>query len=323
MFFAGRISFHRRGRRTVSRRATWDTMVYHTASDVGVFAVTARMEAGMEAAGMEAGMEAGVLPQQARMSDGPAGRKEDAIHCGASKIFFERGIFGSCHDICDVPIIRAAPELADRALSNSDNLQGAIAIVKRGACSFVEKALRVTEAGAVGMIVVNSEDTMIAPGDSAQEGGGVLIPVVGIRSSDLATLIACEREPVSLVFDNSPRVPRPIVREQIDHCDCCCRAGMLCQEKWNALPLWQRCSLAFISVVAVVVMVVLAITTYSDSDSQVGVATGLAVMIIVFCVVLVLIGFQYMCAVGMWLMGGKRGSPNDYLPHDDTRALPF
>ena len=254
---------------------------------------------------------------QSHAGDGPAGRKEDAIHCGANKIFFERGIFGSYHDICDVPIIRAAPELADHALSNSDNLQGAIAIVKRGACSFVEKALRVTEAGAVGMIVVNSEDTMIAPGDSEQEGGGVLIPVVGIRSSDLATLIACEREPVSLVFDHSPQPCRPIVREQIDHCDCCCRAGMLCQEKWNALPLWQRCSLAFISVVAVVVMVVLVITTYSDSDSQAGVATGLAVMIVFFCVVLVLIGLQYMCAVGLWLMGGKRGSPNDYIPHEE------
>jgi len=64
-------------------------------------------------------------------------------------------------------------------------------------------------------------------------------------------------------------------------------------------------------------MVVLVITTYSDSDSQAGVATGLAVMIVFFCVVLVLIGLQYMCAVGLWLMGGKRGSPNDYIPHEE------
>ena len=84
-------------------------------------------------------------------------------------------------------------QLADHTLSNSDELQGAVAIVKRGACSFVEKALRVAEAGAAGMVVVISKDKMIAPGDSAQEGGGVQISVVGLRSINLATLLSCER----------------------------------------------------------------------------------------------------------------------------------
>ncbi len=69
------------------------------------------------------------------------------------------------------------------------------------ACSFVEKALRVAEAGAVGMVVVNTEDSMISPGDSAREGGDVSIPVVGIRSSDVAKLIECEgQQKVSLTF---------------------------------------------------------------------------------------------------------------------------
>lgn len=31
-------------------------------------------------------------------------------------------------------------------------------------CSFVDKAIRVTAAGAVGVIVVNNEDTLLSPG---------------------------------------------------------------------------------------------------------------------------------------------------------------
>jgi hypothetical protein len=57
------------------------------------------------------------------------------------------------------------------------------------------------------MVLVNTEDSMISPGDSAREGGGVNIPVVGIRSSDLATLIECEEEPTKVCLTFKPIAP--------------------------------------------------------------------------------------------------------------------
>ena len=131
---------------------------------------------------------------------------EDAVYCGANKVEFLRAAFGTFDDIIEVPILRAEPMTADADLSNADELRGKIAVVVRGssrptACSFVEKAMRVADAGAVGVVVANTEDSMISPGDSAREGGDVSIPVVGIRSSDVAKLIECEgHQNVSLTF---------------------------------------------------------------------------------------------------------------------------
>ena len=137
-------------------------------------------------------------------SNGPSGTREaDAIYCGANTIDFVRGEFGTFDgNKIHARIVCAVPDMAQTALSNSSQLQGAIAVVKRGACTFVEKALRVQEAGALAMVAVNSADVLLRPADSQKTGGGVSIPVVGVRSSDFATLaIACEREqPASLTF---------------------------------------------------------------------------------------------------------------------------
>ena len=101
---------------------------------------------------------------------------------------------------------------ADTPLKNEESLRGKIALVQRGsssgiACSFVEKATRVENAGAVGMVLVNTEDSMISPGDSAREGGDVNIPVVGIRSSDLPVLRSCETEEVNVSLTFKPISP--------------------------------------------------------------------------------------------------------------------
>ena len=137
-------------------------------------------------------------------SNGPSDTREaDAIYCGANTIDFVRGDFGTFDgNKIHARIVCAVPDMAQTALSNSSQLQGAIAVVKRGACTFVEKALRVQEAGALAMVAVNSADVLLRPADSQKTGGGVSIPVVGVRSSDFATLaIACEREqPASLTF---------------------------------------------------------------------------------------------------------------------------
>ena len=137
-------------------------------------------------------------------SNGPSGAREaDAIYCGANTIDFLRGEFGTFDgNTIHARIVCAVPDMAEAALSNGNQLQGAIAVVKRGACTFVEKALRVQEAGALAMVAVNSADVLLRPADSQKNGGGVSIPVVGIRSSDFTTLaIACEREqPASLTL---------------------------------------------------------------------------------------------------------------------------
>lgn len=131
---------------------------------------------------------------------------EDSIYCGMHQVQFLRAAFGNCDDIIDVPIVKADPFQADTELCNEEELRGKIVLVQRGsssgeACSFVAKALRVESAGAVAMVLVNTEDSMISPGDSAREGGGVNIPVVGVRSGDLLYLSDPElSEKVSLTF---------------------------------------------------------------------------------------------------------------------------
>ena len=231
--------------------------------------------------------------------------QEDGIYCGADKVEFMRAEFGAvlpgatvwdnvsnCAILCaetqtrtqiNARLVWAVPETAHTALEN--DLRGAIAVVKRGDCSFVEKAVRVGEAGAVAMMVINTEDSLISPGqgnatsatrqerrptssawfgmvnssptrhqragtaqecskvysqasrnplaDSAREspGHGVVIPVVGVRSSDLPALAAWEgKNTVSLFFGvetNPVFVPKS--KERLTPC-----------QSWSALPLHKK-----------------------------------------------------------------------------------
>jgi len=116
----------------------------------------------------------------------------DYVRCQDSKVAFVRAAFGKNADVM-AEFMRTNPYCADTELNNSDELKGKIALSLRGAeegrtCSFVDKAKRVAEAGAVGLIIINSEDTLVSPGDSAREGSDIEIPVVGIRNSDAAQL---------------------------------------------------------------------------------------------------------------------------------------
>jgi len=60
-------------------------------------------------------------------------------------------------------------------------------------CSFVDKAVRVEAAGAVGMVVVNTDDSMISPGDSAREVRGCcsVLQCVAVCCSVLLCVAAC------------------------------------------------------------------------------------------------------------------------------------
>ena len=54
------------------------------------------------------------------------------------------------------PMFYAKPDNACAPLINTQELSGAVVLVERGSCSFMEKAVNVEKAGALGMIVVNN-----------------------------------------------------------------------------------------------------------------------------------------------------------------------
>ena len=85
------------------------------------------------------------------------------------------------------PAVLAEPRHADSLLSNAAQLQGNVALVERGHVSFVEKARRAQQAGAIALIIINSDDTPYVP-LGMQGDDEVLIPVVCVRRRDGAVL---------------------------------------------------------------------------------------------------------------------------------------
>lgn len=80
--------------------------------------------------------------------------------------------------------------------SVASDIKGKLVMVSRGTCSFSEKALVLQEAGAVGVIVINSKASKskhpdrkyIITDDDARHGRGVSIPVVLVSREDAVTL---------------------------------------------------------------------------------------------------------------------------------------
>jgi len=71
------------------------------------------------------------------------------------------------------------------AITNASAIRRKIALVDRGTCAFVNKALNVQAAGAIGMIVVDNTTTTPAPGMGTAEGAeNVSIPAVRITLAD-------------------------------------------------------------------------------------------------------------------------------------------
>ena len=76
---------------------------------------------------------------------------------------------------------------ACEALTNAAAMSGKIALVDRGNCTFVVKALNAQNAGAVGIIVVNNA-AGLPPDPMAGMDQNVIIPMTGISQADGATL---------------------------------------------------------------------------------------------------------------------------------------
>ncbi len=76
----------------------------------------------------------------------------------------------------------AYPSYACNSLVNGSQLNGKIALVDRGICSFTSKLLKIQSAGAVAMIICNNEDN--EPFGFGGFTNGINIPAVMIRKSD-------------------------------------------------------------------------------------------------------------------------------------------
>ena len=87
----------------------------------------------------------------------------------------------------DVALCR--PELADSDIANAQELAGKMAVVRRGGIPFQEKAERVIKAGALALVIVNTEDHLYEV-DPKEEGYVAEIPVMMIRAKDEEALLA-------------------------------------------------------------------------------------------------------------------------------------
>lgn len=66
------------------------------------------------------------------------------------------GIFNSSTKLDDVNLVLADPEDACTKVHNWEEMYGNVALVERGDCSFLEKALQVQKAGASAVIITDS-----------------------------------------------------------------------------------------------------------------------------------------------------------------------
>jgi len=99
-----------------------------------------------------------------------------------------RAEFGSHDEMEDLEVVLCEPEQADCDLLNAVQLKGKVVVTKQGGCSFIDKARRVVAAGARGLVIVNTNDTVFparGEGDHCAK-----IPIVMIKAKDADALIA-------------------------------------------------------------------------------------------------------------------------------------
>jgi thiol-disulfide isomerase/thioredoxin len=90
--------------------------------------------------------------------------------------------FGAHDKSVEGPLVAAVPELADTDLSNADECDGKIVLIKRGGgVSFVDKARRAQAAGAIAVIIANTKDGLLQMGG---DGSSIKIPIVLVQKND-------------------------------------------------------------------------------------------------------------------------------------------
>ncbi|MCA9595389.1 MAG: S8 family serine peptidase [Myxococcales bacterium] len=86
------------------------------------------------------------------------------------------------------PLVMAQPANGCGGISNGSELAGKIALIDRGACTFVKKFQSAEAAGAVAVVIVDNQDDPIPFAMSGGDPGSVAIPGVMITKKDGATI---------------------------------------------------------------------------------------------------------------------------------------
>ena len=131
------------------------------------------------AAGQASRLAIGVSPEKSAPPSPTKGsgddRHADSVFQAIYAVFGPRSAFHGTAVMCD-------PPLADRDIVNADQLRGNVALVRRGVIPFTEKARKVSKAGAIGVIFINTDDTtFLAEGD---KGPGIRLPSVMLTKSE-------------------------------------------------------------------------------------------------------------------------------------------
>ncbi|MFO1460379.1 MAG: S8 family serine peptidase [Verrucomicrobiota bacterium] len=114
------------------------------------------------------------------------------------------------------PVAAADPLLACDDLTNPEALQGKIALVDRGTCTFVRKIRRAQNAGAVGVLVVNNVDGAPIQMGASEDSSDIRIPALMISRLDGSVLKAQLGSGLSVIFDAFASVARPELADQIN-----------------------------------------------------------------------------------------------------------
>ena len=104
----------------------------------------------------------------------------DGSQTSSEEFAFTTAEFGKEHDVAG-SVCRADPLQADVELVNKSEMKGKVAVVARGLVPFVDKARRAMEAGAVGIIVINDEDSLYKCTAAGADCTDIEIPVICVR----------------------------------------------------------------------------------------------------------------------------------------------
>ena len=131
-------------------------------------------------------------------------RREAWVECSESRsnvllqndldvIYFKWAKFSAHSEVTGMEVVLCAPEHADGDITNAEDLVGKMAAVyrspERGGCSFQEKTERLIGAGAVGVIIINTEDELWEASPSV-EGYSAEVSVVMIQAKDAKRLLS-------------------------------------------------------------------------------------------------------------------------------------
>ena len=94
-------------------------------------------------------------------------------------------------------LVRCNPPLANKEITNEHQVRGNVVYIKRGGCSFTKKARMAQKAGAVGMVVANSDRETFGMSytDDGEPFDTIGIPCVMISSDICSKLEACKQSP--------------------------------------------------------------------------------------------------------------------------------